>query len=308
MDDDEGDSDFLVSDGSDGEEEEFEVSEEESDFNPFGSESDSDCDDPFERRGRNKGKKPKKPKKEKSNPFAHLAVGKVDENGMRSAPPDTGRVERAIKMKEELLRKIEALGSSLPANTLDELIDELGGPSLVSEMTGRKGRVVMDDKTGEFRYESRSTDESVSLEMLNCTEKDRFMNGDKFVAVISEAASSGISLQADRRVKNRKRRVHMTLELPWSADRAIQQFGRTHRSNQVSAPEYVLLISDLAGEHRCRTTRRPSSPSSPLSPCWAGSRVSWPSGWSPWAPSPTATGGPPSPGTSPSRTTLSSGL
>merc|ERR1719210_379360 len=249
MDEDEGDSDFIVSDEE--EDDEFEVSEasEESDFNPFGSESDSDCDDPFERRGR-KGKKPKKPKKDKANPFAHLAVGKIDENGMRSAAPDTGRVERAIKMKEDLLRKIENLGSSLPANTLDELIDELGGPSLVPEMTGRKGRVVMDDKTGEFRYESRSTDESVSLEMLNCTEKDRFMNGDKNVAIISEAASSGISLQADRRVKNRKRRVHMTLELPWSADRAIQQFGRTHRSNQISAPEYVLLISDLAGEHR----------------------------------------------------------
>ena len=53
----------------------------------------------------------------------------------------------------------------------------------------------MDDKTGEFRYESRSTDESVSLELLNCTEKDRFMNGEKNVAIISEAASSGISLQ-----------------------------------------------------------------------------------------------------------------
>lgn len=32
--------------------------------------------------------------------------------------------------------------------------------------------------------------------------------------------------------------------------RAFLPSGRTHRSNQVSAPEYVFLISELAGERR----------------------------------------------------------
>uniref|UniRef100_A0A673CEL9 Protein strawberry notch homolog 1 n=1 Tax=Sphaeramia orbicularis TaxID=375764 RepID=A0A673CEL9_9TELE len=159
-----------------------------------------------------------------------------------------GDLELAQKMKKELLEKLEHLAEELPPNTLDELIDELGGPENVAEMTGRKGRVVSNDD-GSITYESRS-ELDVPVEILNLTEKQRFMDGEKNIAIISEAASSGISLQADRRVKNQRRRVHMTLELPWSADRAIQQFGRTHRSNQVTAPEYVFLISELAGEQR----------------------------------------------------------
>ncbi|XP_073834812.1 protein strawberry notch isoform X2 [Musca autumnalis] len=167
-------------------------------------------------------------------------------------PPPKDAIEKACSMKEELLRKIELLGERLPPNTLDQLIDELGGPDNVAEMTGRKGRVVQSDD-GSIQYESRS-ESDVPLETLNITEKQRFMDGTKDVAIISEAASSGISLQSDRRVRNQRRRVHITLELPWSADRAIQQFGRTHRSNQVNAPEYIFLISDLAGERRFAST------------------------------------------------------
>ena len=96
-------------------------------------------------------------------------------------------------MKEEILKRLETLCQNLQANTLDQLIDELGGPENVSEMTGRKGRVVQDEK-GEVRYESRS-EQDIPLETLNLTEKDRFMRGEKDVAIISEAASSGISLQ-----------------------------------------------------------------------------------------------------------------
>ena len=63
------------------------------------------------------------------------------------------------------------------------------------------GRVVQDQVSGDVRYESRS-EADIPLETLNLAEKDRFMNAEKDVAIISEAASSGISLQADRRVKN----------------------------------------------------------------------------------------------------------
>ena len=107
--------------------------------------------------------------------------------------------------------------------------------TFVFKMTGRKGRVVSTDDG--IQYESRS-EVDAPLEILNLTEKQRFMDGEKNIAIISEAASSGISLQADRRAINQKRRVHITLELPWSADRAIQQFGKT---------SYRFLIS---GSHK----------------------------------------------------------
>lgn len=45
-------------------------------------------------------------------------------------------VEDAQQMKRHLLDDLEKLAESLPPNTLDELIDELGGPENVAEVRG----------------------------------------------------------------------------------------------------------------------------------------------------------------------------
>jgi len=104
--------------------------------------------DPWDRR-KKKGKKHKSSKKGQStqDKISSLLARKASHKGKRNGnghhgsgerappPPPRDAIERACNMKEELLQQIEDLGEKLPPNTLDQLIDELGGPENVAEVS-----------------------------------------------------------------------------------------------------------------------------------------------------------------------------
>ena len=167
-------------------------------------------------------------------------------------------IAKLAEMESVDTEQIERLSSAvndmtLPPNALDLLIDQLGGKDRVAEMTGRSSRMVRDRKRNvvvEKRTNSSDSTTDGAADSINTSERKQFQDGNKLFAVISEAASTGVSLQADNRVKNQRRRLHITLELPWSADKAVQQLGRSHRSNQSSAPIYCLLVSGIGAERR----------------------------------------------------------
>ena len=70
--------------------------------------------------------------------------------------------------------------------------------------------------------------------------------------VFSEAGGTGRSYHADNTAASKDaRRAHYLVQGGWRADKAVQGFGRTHRSNQgVGAGRFNLVTTDLQGQKR----------------------------------------------------------
>ena len=140
----------------------------------------------------------------------------------------------------------EVDGFSLPPSPLDYLIHKLseikapdGKCERVIEMTGRKGGFYCEG--GRWMWKDRK--------LSNVEGCKVFQSGEARIAVISAAASTGISLQNETRYPNRHRTQFM-IELPWAADQAVQAMGRTNRADQHDAPTYVIIVSNADAENR----------------------------------------------------------
>ncbi|VEU39651.1 unnamed protein product [Pseudo-nitzschia multistriata] len=203
---------------------------------------------------------PSEPPKDEADRHRNSAIRASIERLSGLPPPEP--IPELVAKRERLKEAVRHIG--LPPNPLDDLIDRLGGTDKVAEMTGRSGRMVRvrGQPSAGFCYSKRlavaargrdgpAVNRGEDADRTNTIERQSFMDGTKPAAIISDAASTGVSLHtACGSRASHRRRVHYTIELPWSADKAVQQLGRSHRSGQESAPIYKLVVTNLGGERR----------------------------------------------------------
>jgi hypothetical protein len=158
--------------------------------------------------------------------------------------------KEALALKQKLLDKLSDI--DLPDNPLDQIINHFGDKE-VAEITGRRKKLKRNSKTGKVEFTKRAPD-GVPTDKVNLSEMDNFNTGRKHIAIISRAASTGISLHAWRIFKNQERRAMLFLETGWSADTELQKNGRVHRSDQAHPPHYDYVFTDVGGEKRFVST------------------------------------------------------
>ena len=183
---------------------------------------------------------------ENSFPTVQFEKYEDDNGNIRSRPvfdSDGNTVinRDAVRQKDELLDKLGSI--KVPASALDMIINHFGS-DVVAENTGRKRRVVITD--GKAKEENIASKKQADV--------SAFQDGDKRIIIFSKAGGTGKSYHADKSAKNQQHRVHYLLQAGWQADAAVQGFGRSHRSNQVSAPTFSLVTTDLKGQMRFIST------------------------------------------------------
>ncbi len=186
----------------------------------------------------------------KSFPVVQLETY-LDDNGNERTRPvmdSHGNVvlnAAAVAMRDQLMERVASM--RVPSAPLDMILDTFGADA-VAEVTGRKRRFIRkrDPKTGQMRRVEDSRGGSA-----NAAEIDAFQDSKKKILVFSEAGGTGASYHADKKARSKDaRRVHYLVQAGWRADKAVQGFGRTHRTNQTSAPIFRLVTTNLKGQKR----------------------------------------------------------
>jgi hypothetical protein len=151
--------------------------------------------------------------------------------------------QEALELRDALIDRLASL-DPLPG-ALEQILWHFGH-NQVAEVTGRSKRVIKDE-SGRLYVDNRTSG-------ANIAETTAFMSDQKQILIFSDAGGTGRSYHADLNALNRRRRIHYLLEPGWRADNAIQGLGRSHRTNQASAPVFRPVTTDVCGERRFIST------------------------------------------------------
>jgi hypothetical protein len=144
----------------------------------------------------------------------------------------------AVEAKAKLIDELSSIRTPLAPL---EMIFQAFGAGDIAEATGRSRRIEFE--AGKQVVKPRTP-------AMMASDIADFQADRKKMIIFSDAGGTGASYHADLGAKNQRLRRHYLVQAGWRADKAVQGFGRTHRTNQKQPPEYVLVTTDLEGQKR----------------------------------------------------------
>jgi hypothetical protein len=149
----------------------------------------------------------------------------------------------AVALRDKLLQDLQDI--KVPDGPLEMILNQFGTDK-VAEVTGRSQRVVRKaDAQGNVKAVIEPRGNAAAR-----ADADSFMADKKPILIFSDAGGTGFSFHADLTKTNQRKRKHYLLQPGWRADKAVQGFGRTHRTNQKSAPHYYLASTNIPAQKR----------------------------------------------------------
>jgi hypothetical protein len=152
----------------------------------------------------------------------------------------------AFAEAESFIRDAEGLGK-LPLSPIDFIISSLKKAGIpVGEITGRRLGI---DYTGErpVLYERNKADIDSAGKIATV---EKFNDGRLGAIILNQSGSTGLSLHANEKFKDRKQRHMFIVQANPNIDTHMQMLGRIHRTGQVVLPKYSQIYAEVPAEQR----------------------------------------------------------
>lgn len=141
---------------------------------------------------------------------------------------------------------IDKLKIDIPVSPIDWMRDQITKAGYtVAEVTGRNLSV---DYSDPKRPKLAQIDQREQKDKVRTTRQ--FNDGTLDAIILNVAGSTGISLHASEKFKDKRQRHMIVAQAAQDINIFMQMLGRVHRTGQVVLPKYTLLSADLPAEIR----------------------------------------------------------